>query len=54
LGLNGWTGYSAHRVINRFALTGKIHFGDRNLMEELLRSEGVEFDKKGCVRLINI
>jgi len=42
----------AHRVVNRFgALTGKIHFGDPNLMEELLRSEGVQFDEKGCVRL---
>lgn len=42
----------AHRVVNRFgALTGKIHFGDPNLMEELLRSEGIEFDEKGCVRL---
>jgi methylated-DNA-protein-cysteine methyltransferase related protein len=42
----------AHRVVNRFgALTGKIHFGDPNLMEELLRNEGVEFDEKGCVRL---
>ena len=42
----------AHRVVNRFgALTGKIHFGDPNLMEELLRSEGVEFDENDCVRL---
>jgi len=42
----------AHRVVNRFgALTGKVHFGDPNLMEELLRSEGIEFDEKGCVRL---
>ena len=42
----------AHRVVNRFgALTGKIHFGDPNLMEELLRSEGIEFDEKDCVRL---
>jgi len=42
----------AHRVVNRFgALTGKIHFGDPNLMEELLRNEGVEFDEKGCVKL---
>jgi len=42
----------AHRVVNRFgALTGKVHFGDPNLMEELLRSEGVEFDEKGFVRL---
>jgi methylated-DNA-protein-cysteine methyltransferase-like protein len=42
----------AHRVVNRYgALTGKIHFGDPNLMEELLRNEGVEFDKNGCVNL---
>lgn len=42
----------AHRVVNRYgALTGKIHFGDPNLMEELLRSEGVTFDENGCVRL---
>jgi len=42
----------AHRVVNRYgALTGKIHFGDPNLMEDLLRSEGVEFDKNGCVKL---
>ena len=42
----------AHRVVNRYgALTGKIHFGDPNLMEDLLRSEGVEFDKDGCVKL---
>ena len=42
----------AHRVVNRYgALTGKIHFGDPNLMEDLLRSEGVEFDKNGFVNL---
>lgn len=42
----------AHRVVNRYgALTGKIHFGDPNLMEELLRNEGVEFEKNGCVKL---
>jgi len=42
----------AHRVVNRFgALTGKIHFGDSNLMEDLLRSEGIEFDNDGCVKL---
>ena len=42
----------AHRVVNRYgALTGKIHFGDPNLMEDLLRSEGIEFDKNGCVKL---
>jgi len=42
----------AHRVVNRYgALTGKIHFGDPELMEDLLRSEGIEFDKNGCVNL---
>ncbi len=42
----------AHRVVNRYgALTGKVHFGDPNLMEDLLSSEGIEFDKNGCVRL---
>ncbi len=41
-----------HRVVNRFgALTGKLHFGSPFLMEELLRSEGVEFDKNGNVRM---
>lgn len=39
-----------HRVVNRFgALTGKLHFGSAFLMEELLRSEGIEFDKNGNV-----
>jgi O-6-methylguanine DNA methyltransferase len=39
-----------HRVVNRFgALTGKVHFGDPELMENLLRSEGVEFDEDNCV-----
>jgi O-6-methylguanine DNA methyltransferase len=43
-------GLPCHRVVNRFgALTGKQHFGDHNLMEDLLRSEGVEFYKNGCV-----
>lgn len=38
------------RVVNRFgALTGKIHFGSPVIIEELLRSEGVEFDKNGNV-----
>ncbi len=42
----------AHRVVNRYgALSGKIHFGDPNLMEELLRNEGIEFDDKCCVIL---
>ncbi|PKL81698.1 MAG: 6-O-methylguanine DNA methyltransferase [Ignavibacteriae bacterium HGW-Ignavibacteriae-3] len=50
--LNGMheNGLPCHRVVNRRgALTGKIHFGDVNLMEELLRSEGVEFDENECV-----
>src|SRR4030043_2452521 len=39
-----------HRVVNRNgALTGRIHFGDPNLMEELLRSEGIQFDSDRCV-----
>ena len=44
------SGLPCHRVVNRFgALTGKVHFGDPNLMEELLRAEGVEFLDSGCV-----
>lgn len=39
-----------HRVVNRFgALTGKNHFGSAELMYQLLKSEGVEFDKEGNV-----
>ncbi len=42
----------AHRVVNRYgALTGRMHFGDPELMEELLKSEGVEFDHDGYVRM---
>jgi O-6-methylguanine DNA methyltransferase len=41
-----------HRVVNRFgALTGRMHFGDPSLMEEMLRSEGVEFTKDGFVNM---
>lgn len=44
------SGLPCHRVVNRFgALTGKMHFGSAELMEDLLRSEGIEFDKDGCV-----
>lgn len=33
----------AHRVVNRNGdLTGKFHFPNPNLMEELLKSEGIE------------
>ena len=46
------TGLPYHRVVNRFgALTGRMHFGDPDLMEDMLRSEGIEFDKDGCVIL---
>ena len=46
------SGLPCHRVVNRFgALTGRQHFGDPNLMEDLLRSEGVEFDDNRCVKL---
>lgn len=41
-----------HRVVNRFgALTGRLHFGDPVLMEELLRAEGIEFDENKCVNM---
>jgi len=53
--LNGASasGLPCHRVVNRFgALTGKVHFGDPNLMEELLRSEGIEFLEDGCVDML--
>ncbi len=46
------SGLPCHRVVNRYgALTGKFHFGSHDLMEDLLKSEGVEFDKDGCVIL---
>ncbi len=45
-------GLPCHRVVNRFgALTGRMHFGDPDIMEDLLRSEGVEFNEDGCVNL---
>ena len=32
----------AHRVVNRNGLlTGKVHFGDPNLMQELLENENI-------------
>ena len=52
--LNGTkeTGLPCHRVVNRFgALTGRMHFGEPDMMEDLLRSEGVEFTKDGFVNL---
>ena len=41
-----------HRVVNRFGgLSGSHHFGGPYVMEDLLRSEGVEFDEDGCVEM---
>ncbi len=46
------TGLPCHRVVNRYgALTGRMHFGDSDIMQDLLRSEGIEFDNEGCVIL---
>lgn len=46
------TGLPCHRVVNRFgALTGRMHFGDPDLMKDLLISEGIEFNEEGCVLL---
>ena len=46
------TGLPCHRVVNRFgALTGRLHFGDPDLMEDMLLSEGIEFDEDVCVIL---
>jgi len=52
--LNGaaGTGLPCHRVVNRYgALSGSRHFGGPNIMEDLLRSEGVTFTEDGCVDL---
>jgi len=44
------SGLPSHRVVNRLGeLTGKLHFGDPTLMEDLLRSEDVEFTEEGRV-----
>ena len=46
------SGLPCHRVVNRFgALTGKLHFGDSDIMEDLLKSEGVKFTSDGLVDL---
>lgn len=48
------TGLPCHRVVNRFgALTGRLHFGDADIMEDLLRSEGVKFTSDGFVDMDN-
>ena len=49
--LNG-SDLPCHRVVNRFgALTGRMHWGDPNLMEDLLKSEGIEFTEEGIVNI---
>lgn len=46
------SGLPCHRVVNRYgALSGRMHFGDPTIMEDLLRSEGIEFDENNCVKL---
>ncbi|MCX7798617.1 MAG: MGMT family protein [Melioribacter sp.] len=46
------TNLPCHRVVNRIgALTGKNHFGNPMLMEELLRAEGIEFTKDNFVNM---
>lgn len=52
--LNGAKEYGlpCHRVVNRYgALTGRMYFGDPTIMEDLLRSEGIEFNEENCVKL---
>ncbi len=51
--VNGAAGkLPCHRVVNRYgALTGKMHFGDPDLMRDLLESEGVTFKDDDCVNL---
>lgn len=42
----------AHRVVNRKGiLTGKIHFGQENLMQDLLQSEGIEIEENQIMNL---
>lgn len=46
------SGLPCHRVVNRFgALSGKLHFEGPDVMEERLRSEGIQFTEEGCVDL---
>ncbi|NTW49605.1 MAG: MGMT family protein [Chlorobiales bacterium] len=44
------TDIPCHRVVNRFgALTGRLHFGNPNLMRQLLEAEGITFRPDGTV-----
>lgn len=41
----------AHRVLNRNGLlTGKVHFGGSDTMQQLLESEGIEIENNKVVR----
>jgi methylated-DNA-protein-cysteine methyltransferase related protein len=43
-------GIPAHRVVNRNGLlTGKVHFGGTNVMQQLLESEGIEISENKIV-----
>lgn len=49
------TDIPAHRVVNRAGvLTGKQHFGQQNLMAELLQSEGVLVDGDQIVNFTEV
>jgi methylated-DNA-protein-cysteine methyltransferase related protein len=44
------SGIPAHRVVNRIGiLTGKFHFGQPGLMEQLLKNEGIEVENNQIV-----
>lgn len=45
------TNIPAHRVVNRNGLlTGKIHFGGSNVMQQLLESEGIDVEDDMVVK----
>ena len=49
------TDIPAHRVLNRVGLlTGKYHFGNLNLMQQLLESEGIEIQDDKVVRFTEL
>ena len=44
--------HPCHRVINRNGeLSGRLHWGDPDLMQRLLEGEGIEFNESGRVDL---
>jgi len=45
----------AHRVVNRIGvLTGKRHFGNQGIMQQLLENEGVEVKDDAVVRFSEV